>query len=107
MESGNDYGEGSVGIPQLDYEDQRPYDLGYTPGDPADQYSYLFAAEHETRLVVRRIGEGLEFGWALECTVGRCTSSTERWNDAKVFEVEIVNDKLPSPYENRRSAESV
>ena len=69
-ESANDYGGGRVAIPELDYSIPRDYELGYTPGDPNDQFNYVFAVEDETRRVVKRIGEGLGFGWALEFADG-------------------------------------
>jgi hypothetical protein len=33
--------------------------LGYTPGDPDDQYMYIYPDLDETRKVVNKIGEGL------------------------------------------------
>ena len=66
----NDFGNGSVTIPTLDFSDIKNYDLGYTPGDPEDQYMYVFPAEDETRRVVDRIGLGFGFGWAFEYANG-------------------------------------
>lgn len=66
----NDFGNGSVAIPVLGFEDVRNYELGYTPGDPEDQYLYVFPLEDDTRRVVSRIGAGLGFGWAFEYANG-------------------------------------
>ncbi|TFG99283.1 MAG: right-handed parallel beta-helix repeat-containing protein, partial [Candidatus Thorarchaeota archaeon] len=66
----NDVGNGSVSIPILDFNDVRNYDLGYTPGDPGDQYMYVYPAQDETRRVVKRIGLGFGFGWAFEYANG-------------------------------------
>lgn len=61
----NDYGEGFIPIPEFDYADVRPYELGYIPGSPEDRYLYVYDEEDETRRTVKRIGQGLSFGWAL------------------------------------------
>jgi len=66
----NDFGNGSIPIPNLDYSDIRNHNLGYTPGDPEDQYMYVFPPEDETRSVVQRIGLGFGFGWAFEYANG-------------------------------------
>ncbi len=66
----NDFGNGSVPIPVLDYLDVRNYVLGYTPGDPEDKYMYVYPSEDETRRVVNRIGLGFGFGWAFEYANG-------------------------------------
>ena len=60
----NDYGDGHISIPKLDYKDIRPYELGYSPGDPQDKCSYVFPHVDETRKVVKRIRAG-HFGFAL------------------------------------------
>lgn len=57
-------------IPDLGYEDVKHTNLGYTPGDPEDQFMYVYDPIDETRSVVRRIGAGLGFGWALEYANG-------------------------------------
>jgi hypothetical protein len=57
-------------LPVFDYQDVKNYTLGYIPGDPIDQYPYVYALEDETRRVVNRIGLGLSFGWALEYAMG-------------------------------------
>jgi len=61
----NDFGDGSVPIPQFDYKDIRKFELGYVPGDPEDKYLYIYNPVDETRKVVKKIGKGLSFGWAL------------------------------------------
>jgi hypothetical protein len=66
----NDLGSGTVPIPDLGFEDIKRTDLGYTPGDPEDQYTYVYPTEDETRRVLSRIGIGLGFGWALEYANG-------------------------------------
>ena len=66
----NDFGNGTVAIPVLDFEDVKNYDLGYIPGDSEDQYLYVFPAQDGTRRVLNRIGAGLGFGWAFEYANG-------------------------------------
>jgi hypothetical protein len=61
----NDYGEGTITIPELDYEDVKHFELGYVPGDPQDRYPYIYDNVDETRRVIKKIGQGLSFGWAL------------------------------------------
>ncbi|MHA2288712.1 MAG: hypothetical protein ACXABG_07985, partial [Promethearchaeota archaeon] len=70
VNSSNDFGDGSVPIPVLDYADPKHQDLGYTPGDPEDQFSYVYSPTDETRRVLSRIGIGLGFGWALTYAYG-------------------------------------
>ncbi|MFW9787737.1 MAG: right-handed parallel beta-helix repeat-containing protein [Candidatus Thorarchaeota archaeon] len=70
VESNNDYGEGFIPIPQLDFEDRKITDLGYTPGDPEDRCMYVYPPEDATRRVVKRIGQGFGFGWSLEYANG-------------------------------------
>jgi glutamine cyclotransferase len=50
--------------PVFDYKDVRKTELSYTPGDPEDEYPYIYAWEDETRRVVKRISAGM-FGWSL------------------------------------------
>ena len=66
----NDFGDGSVSIPYLGYQDIKHTNLGYTPGDPEDQFMYVYDPVDETRRVISRIGTGLGFGWALEYANG-------------------------------------
>ncbi|MBT3220304.1 MAG: right-handed parallel beta-helix repeat-containing protein [Proteobacteria bacterium] len=61
----NDFGDGSVDSPSLPQGDLKNFELPYIPGDPDDQYAYIFAEKDETRRVVAKVGEGLYFGWAL------------------------------------------
>lgn len=68
--SNNDFGEDFISIPYLDYEDITHSKLGYIPGDPEDKFLYVYSPVDETRSVVRRIGAGLGFGWALEYANG-------------------------------------
>jgi len=64
----NDFGDGSVPIPQFDYEDIRKYELGYIPSDPGDKYLYIYDQVYETRRTIKKIGKDLAFGWALVYT---------------------------------------
>ncbi|MFX0042779.1 MAG: right-handed parallel beta-helix repeat-containing protein, partial [Candidatus Hodarchaeota archaeon] len=57
-------------LPVFDYQDVKNYTLGYIPGDPEDQYPYVYNPIDDTRRVVKRIGLGLSFGWALEYAMG-------------------------------------
>jgi hypothetical protein len=64
--SGNDfYGNGSLPRPALDLPDLRPRELGYIPGDPEDQYMYVFDALDETRNVTRHFWNEGTFGFSL------------------------------------------
>jgi hypothetical protein len=67
---GNDFGDSSVSVPNLNFEDMKNFELGYIPGDPEDQYPYIYDEEDETRKVISKIGEGLGFGWTLESVEG-------------------------------------
>ncbi|MFX0033449.1 MAG: right-handed parallel beta-helix repeat-containing protein [Promethearchaeota archaeon] len=66
----NDNGTMILPIPVFDYLDVKNYTLGYIPGDPADQYPYVYDLKDETRRVIKRVGLGLSFGWALEYAMG-------------------------------------
>ncbi len=61
----NDYGDGSVPVPNLLITDVVNTALGYIPGDPEDMYPYVYSDYDETRRTIKKIGEGLGFGWAL------------------------------------------
>ena len=67
---GNEFGGEGIALPEFGYQDAGGYDLGYIPGDPEDRYPYVFNEEDETRRVVKRIGEGLGFGWSLTYSDG-------------------------------------
>jgi len=67
---GNDFGEGNFPIPDLDFPEITNFKLGYIPGDPEDKYPYIYDDEDETRKVLKKIGKGLSFGWALEYVNG-------------------------------------
>ena len=62
---GNDFGDGDITIPQFDYPVTASSTLDYIPGDPEDRYLYIYDAVDETRRVVKRLGQGLGFGWSL------------------------------------------
>jgi len=66
----NDNGTMTLPIPVFDYQNVRNYTLGYIPGDLNDLYPYVYDPVDETRRVVKRIGIGLSFGWALEYAMG-------------------------------------
>ncbi|MFX0087738.1 MAG: hypothetical protein ACFFAU_18955, partial [Candidatus Hodarchaeota archaeon] len=40
------------------------------PGDLSDEFLYVYSSVDETRRTIKRIGEGLSFGWALEYAMG-------------------------------------
>ncbi|MFW9849673.1 MAG: right-handed parallel beta-helix repeat-containing protein [Candidatus Thorarchaeota archaeon] len=61
----NDFGSGIVPIPTLDFPDSRRIDLGYIPGDPEDEYLYVYPTIDETRRVVKRLDEEISIGTAL------------------------------------------
>ncbi|MHA2181969.1 MAG: right-handed parallel beta-helix repeat-containing protein [Promethearchaeota archaeon] len=64
--SGNDFfGNGSIPIPTLDFIDHQPRPLGYIPGDPEDQYMYVYPLEDETRRVIDRLDNETSFDWTL------------------------------------------
>ena len=65
------FGDGHVPIPKFDYEDTKKASLDYIPGDPEDRYLYVFDPVDESRRVIKRIGEGLSFGWALAYANGK------------------------------------
>jgi hypothetical protein len=69
---GNDFGDGSVSVPVpiLDFEDITNFEIDYIPGDPEDEFAYIYDDEDETRKVLNTIGEGLGFGWTLEYADG-------------------------------------
>ena len=65
--SGNDFtGNGSIPVPILDFIDHQPRPLGYVPGDPEDQYLYVYPIEDETRRVINRLDYVTSFDWTLE-----------------------------------------
>ena len=57
----------TISEPIFDYRDIKKTNLGYSPGDPNDRYSYIYPAEDETRKVIKRIVGGIpiSFGWSL------------------------------------------
>lgn len=63
---GNDFwGNGSVPIPTLDFQDLRPRVLDYIPGDPEDKYLYVYPSVDETRKVIKRLNNETTFGFTL------------------------------------------
>jgi hypothetical protein len=61
----NDFGDNNLTIPTYDYKNIQGYDLGYIPGDINDKHLYIYDDKDETRRVVKKIGQDLSFGWAL------------------------------------------
>lgn len=51
--------------PKFDYSDSKKYPLDYIPGNPEDRFPYIYAEKDETRQVMKKIGQGLNFGWSL------------------------------------------
>ena len=64
--SGNDVdGNGTVSIPILDIHDIGAFKLDYVPGDPEDQYLYVFDTVDETRRIIKRLDQITTFGSSL------------------------------------------
>ncbi|MBU4501974.1 MAG: right-handed parallel beta-helix repeat-containing protein [Nanoarchaeota archaeon] len=61
----NSFVDSSHTPPPFDYEDIKDRELDYIPGDPEDQYLYIYDDVDETRRTIKKIGEGLGFGWAI------------------------------------------
>ncbi|NHI89802.1 MAG: right-handed parallel beta-helix repeat-containing protein [Candidatus Thorarchaeota archaeon] len=61
----NDFGSGILESPQLDFPDSKRSDLGYTPGDPEDEYLYVYPEFDQTRRIVDRLENETEIGSAL------------------------------------------
>jgi len=66
----NDFGDGTVAIPEFDYDDIRDTELGYLPGDTQDEFPYIYNQIDETRKTMKKLGKGLGFGWSLEFAQG-------------------------------------
>lgn len=66
IQLGNDLlGNGTVPIPILDFPDPKPRILGYVPGDPEDQYLYVYDTIDETREIINRLSNETSFDWTL------------------------------------------
>ncbi|MBU0460197.1 MAG: right-handed parallel beta-helix repeat-containing protein [Nanoarchaeota archaeon] len=61
----NDFGDNTVPIPNLNFENNENFKLNYLPGDSNDKYPYIFDDEDETRKIVKKLGGGIGFGWAI------------------------------------------
>ncbi len=61
----NDFGSGTVTIPQLDFPNSKRIELGYIPGDLDDKYLYIYPTEDETRRILKRINNETTMGSAL------------------------------------------
>ncbi|UCG01846.1 MAG: right-handed parallel beta-helix repeat-containing protein [Candidatus Heimdallarchaeota archaeon] len=61
----NDFGSGTVSIPNLDFPDSKRIELGYIPGDSKDQYLYIYPEVDETRRVIKRLKNESTIGAAL------------------------------------------
>lgn len=66
----NDFSGNRLDTPELEFDNVENHTLDYIPGDPEDEYSYVFAPEDETRRVLDRLGEGQAFGWTLTYAEG-------------------------------------
>ena len=62
---GNIVGNGTISIPDIGIEDVGAGRLGYVPGDPVDQYMYVYDTVDETRRIVERLDSVTDFGWSL------------------------------------------
>lgn len=62
----NDFGNDSITVesPVFDYKDRTYHELGYIPGDIEDRYLFIYP-DDETRKTLKKIGQGLGFGWSL------------------------------------------
>jgi hypothetical protein len=58
-------GNGTVTVPALNIDDIGAGRLNYTPGDPEDQYLYVYDEEDETRRTLRRLTNVTAFGWSI------------------------------------------
>ena len=84
-----------------DYPDNRPYELGYIPGDPEkDMYMYIYPDEDETRIVINKIGEGLGLTWSITWD-GEYIWTAALWGDVYKLDPEtgeiIVHWIFPGP----------
>ena len=61
----NDFGSDTIPIPPIDFPDNKRIELGYIPGDPEDQYLYVYPGLDETRRVVKRLENETTVGAAL------------------------------------------
>ncbi|UCD04175.1 MAG: right-handed parallel beta-helix repeat-containing protein [Candidatus Woesearchaeota archaeon] len=66
----NDYGDGTLSIPDLGFRDEKMSEINYIPGDPRDNYKYVYNSVDETRRVIEKIGGGLSSEGALEYNNG-------------------------------------
>ena len=66
----NYFDDDNFQCPKFDYQDIKNFELNYIPGDPEDRFPYIYDEEDETRKVLKKIGENLSFGWALEYVDG-------------------------------------
>jgi hypothetical protein len=93
-------GEGAGEI-FYDFPDDRPYELGYIPGDPEnDLYMYIYPDEDETRRVINKIGEGLGLTWSVTWD-GECIWTAALWGDVYKLDPEtgeiLVHWIFPGP----------
>ncbi|MFX0093657.1 MAG: right-handed parallel beta-helix repeat-containing protein [Candidatus Hodarchaeota archaeon] len=77
-----------------DYPDNRPYELGYIPGDPEkDRYMYVYPDEDETRRVINKIGEGLGLTWSVTWD-GEYIWTAALWGDVYKLDPETGEIKV-------------
>jgi hypothetical protein len=80
--SGNDLiGNGSVPIPIIDFPDPKTRALDYVPGDPEDQYLYVYDTIDETREIINRLDNETSFDWSLEYVNGSLWKFKHRSSD--------------------------
>jgi hypothetical protein len=63
---GNVIDNGTIVVPDIGITNIGDGRLDYVPGDPEDQYMYVYDALDETRRIVRRLDNVTTFGWSLE-----------------------------------------
>jgi len=61
----NDFGSGTIPIPALDFPDNKRTELRYIPGDPDDEYLYVYPTVDESRRTVKRLQNESTIGAAL------------------------------------------
>jgi len=77
-----------------DYPDNRPYELGYIPGDQEkDRYMYVYPDEDETRRVINKIGEGLGLTWSVTWD-GEYIWTAALWGDVYKLDPETGEIKV-------------
>jgi hypothetical protein len=84
----NDFGNDTISIPSIDFPDSKRFELGYIPGDPEDQFLYVYPELDETRRILKRLENETTFGSAITYM----NSSLWRFNLA--FHTKGINQDL-------------